>query len=164
MGIMIKLYGDLKENLRRFNNKDRVPNTLNIELNNIKTVFDIFEEFNIDQNDISTIFINGKYCGPGKEIKNGDRIGLFPKKMGLMFLEIIKSNSINVTIKLFDELKKSGPTEAFLEVPEGSTIKMTLDKVKLPKSLWNLSIMVNKKLCNDIDFIINNGDIIGIYS
>lgn len=88
MTIKVKLYGDLRKKVSRLNNETGLPITLDIETNGITTVFDIIEKFSIPQEEISHIFINNKYSGPQKEIKNGDRIGIFPKRMGLIFVEI----------------------------------------------------------------------------
>ncbi|MFX0001685.1 MAG: MoaD/ThiS family protein [Candidatus Hodarchaeota archaeon] len=88
MPIRIKLYGDLSEKAPRFNNGNGMPSSLDIEIDNIKTVLDILDRFRIKQEEISHIFINNKYSEPSKEVKNGDQIGIFPKRMGLIFIEI----------------------------------------------------------------------------
>lgn len=88
MTIRIKLYGGLREKLPQFKNGG-APGTLNIKLNKIKTVLDILNKFNITRDEISHIFVNSKYSGIGKQVKDGDRIGLFPKRMGIIFVEIM---------------------------------------------------------------------------
>ncbi|MFW9878895.1 MAG: MoaD/ThiS family protein [Candidatus Thorarchaeota archaeon] len=88
MTIMIKLYGDLREKIVQSKNGSALPTTLYIELDKLKTVMDILDKFNIIQDEVSHVFVNNKYSGLGKEIKNGDRIGIFPKRMGLIFVEI----------------------------------------------------------------------------
>lgn len=92
MGIILKLYGDLREKGPALSVKHGLPSTLSLELNNFKIVFDILKKFSIEQNEVSHIFVNGKYCNPSMEIKDGDRIGLFPKRMGLIFLEMTQNN------------------------------------------------------------------------
>lgn len=88
MAIRIKLYGDLREKLAQFKNGG-APSTLIIKLDKIETVLDILNKFNITQDEISHIFVNSKYSGIGKQVKDGDRIGLFPKRMGIIFVEIM---------------------------------------------------------------------------
>ncbi len=88
MTIKIKLYGDLREKASRFNIGNDVTSTLNIEIDKIKTVLDILNKFSIKEKEISHVFVNNKYSGLEKEVKNGDRIGIFPKRMGLLFVEI----------------------------------------------------------------------------
>jgi len=88
MPIKVKLYGDLRDKAPQHNLYAGTPSTLNLEDDEIKTVFDILKKFNIEETEISHIFVNHKYSKPRKEIKNGDRVGLFPKNMGLIFVEI----------------------------------------------------------------------------
>jgi len=93
MPIKVKLYGDLRKKALQHNSNAGAPSTLNLEDDEIKKVFDILKKFNIEETEISHIFVNHKYSKSRKEIKNGDRVGLFPKNMGLIFVEIIHSNS-----------------------------------------------------------------------
>ena len=88
MPILIKLYGKLRENVRVVDLERGLPVTLNIELSNVHFVYDIVEKFAISEDELSHIFVNGKYCGIGKKIRDGDRVGLFPKNMALIFAEI----------------------------------------------------------------------------
>ena len=88
MGIILKLYGDLRDKGPPLDNNLGIPCTLNLKLKNMGRVFDILKKFKIELNEISHIFVNGKYCSPSMEVKDGDRIGLFPKRMGLIFLEM----------------------------------------------------------------------------
>ena len=88
MAILIKLYGKLRENVKDVDLEKGLPVTFNIEESDVHFVYDIVEKFTISEDELSHIFVNGKYCGIGKEIRDGDRIGLFPKNMALMFAEI----------------------------------------------------------------------------
>ncbi len=88
MSILIKLYGKLRENVKDVDLKKGLPVTFKIEDKNVHTIFNIIDKFAIREDELSHIFVNGKFCGIGKEIRNGDRVGLFPKNMALMFVEI----------------------------------------------------------------------------
>jgi len=88
MPILIKLYGKLRENVKDVDLEKGLPVTIKIEDTSIHTVYDILEKFAINEDELSHIFVNGKYCGIGKRVKNGDRVGLFPKNMALIFVEI----------------------------------------------------------------------------
>ena len=89
MPILVKLYGKLRENVKDVDLEKGLPVTLNIEKSNVYFVYDIIEKFAISEDELSHIFVNSKYCGIGKEIRDGDRVGLFPKNMALMFAEIL---------------------------------------------------------------------------
>jgi len=82
------LYGKLRENVKDVDLEKRLPVTLKIEESNVHIVNDIVDKFAIREDELSHIFVNGKYCGIGKEVREGDRVGLFPKNMALMFAEI----------------------------------------------------------------------------
>lgn len=88
MPILVKLYGKLRENIKDVDSEKGLPVTLNIEESNVHFVYDIVDKFAIREDELSHIFVNGKYCGIGKEVREGDRVGLFPKNMALMFAEI----------------------------------------------------------------------------
>lgn len=163
MSILIKLYGNLREKVKDADLEKAFPITLNIEGNEIHSVLDIFDKFNIEDNEISHIFVNGKYCGPGKEVRNGDRVGLFPKKMALMFVEIPNLNSIYVTVKLFANLRKYGVPKSVIEIPEGSTIKSVLKKVKIPNEEKKLIFMVNGLPRYDRNLVIKDKDTLAIF-
>jgi len=163
MSILIKLYGNLREKVKDTDLEIGFPITLNVEGNELHTVLDILDKFNIEDNEISHIFVNGKYCGPGKEVRDGDRVGLFPKKMALMFVEIPNLNSIYVTVKLFANLRKYGVPKSVIEIPKGSTIKSVLEKVKVPKEENKLIFMVNGLPRYDRNLVIKDKDTLAIF-
>ncbi len=78
----------MRENVKDVDLEKRLPVTLKIEESNVHIVNDIVDKFAIREDELSHIFVNGKYCGIGKEVREGDRVGLFPKNMALMFAEI----------------------------------------------------------------------------
>ncbi|MFW9900391.1 MAG: MoaD/ThiS family protein [Candidatus Thorarchaeota archaeon] len=88
MALLIKLYGDLRKNIDHLPRYHRETNTLKIEINNIKNVLDILHKLSINKEEISHIFVNNKYSKLEKEVKNGDRVGIFPKRMAILFIEI----------------------------------------------------------------------------
>lgn len=163
MPVTIKLYGDLREKAKQPGFNIGKPSTLKIDSNGVDTVFDILKKFNIKENEISHIFVNGKYCGPGKKVREGDRIGLFPKRMALMFVEIAKNNTILVRVKLFANLRKYGLPEAILNLPEGSTVNTIIQKYNIPKEEKNLKILINGKPHQKQTTILKDGDLIAIF-
>ena len=39
----------------------------------------------IVENEVSHIFVNGRFAGFRKKVNNGDTVALFPKNMGLLY-------------------------------------------------------------------------------
>ncbi len=85
MPITVKLFGDLRKKIGRETPKGGVPITLNLDSKGITAIRDILEKLAIQESEVSHIFVSGKYSGPGKKVKNGERVGLFPKNMGLLY-------------------------------------------------------------------------------
>lgn len=163
MSITVKLYGTLREKLKEGKLDSPLPLTLVISRSSYKTVNDIMQEYNIKEDEISHIFVNGAYCGSGKGVKEGDRVGLFPKKMAIMFAEIPHLNSIKITVKLFATLRKYGPNKSYIEIPEGSTINTVLKKIALPKEEKNLILMINGLPQYDRNLLLNHHDTLAIF-
>jgi sulfur carrier protein ThiS len=70
MEITVKCFATLSE--YQPDNADRFP----IEERN--TVQDVLERLNISPKEVKLVFVNGKKAPLTQEIKNGDRIGIFP--------------------------------------------------------------------------------------
>lgn len=163
ISISVKFYGELRDRIPYKKLKAGIPNTLKIENHEFKIVLDLLKEFGIDENDVSHIFVNGIYSGAGKVIKNGDRIGIFPKRMGLMFMEITKIKSIYIKITLHEELKEFGLTEVIVDLPEGSTLNSVLNKYRLYSKKDNLEVIINGKPVHEYDYILKDWDNIAIF-
>ncbi|KKM03486.1 hypothetical protein LCGC14_1773980 [marine sediment metagenome] len=163
MSISVKLFGDLREKFPHKKYSGGIPSTLKIESDKLKTVLDILKELDIDDDEISHIFVNGIYSGSGKTVKKGDRVGIFPKRMGLMFKEITQIKSIYVKIVLHDELRNFGLAETVVDLPEGSTIKSILKKYRITQLSDRLEIIVNDKPIHKINYVIKDWDNIAIF-
>jgi molybdopterin converting factor small subunit len=162
MSIQVKLYGDLRDKVQ-VNHDKSLPITLKFQEKEINTVFDIFNKIHLAEKDVSHIFINGKYSGSGKKVIDGDQIGLFPKNMALMFVEISRNNTIRVEIKLFADLIKYGPSRSIIDLPEGTTVKNVLEKYNLGEEKRKLIIMVNGKPCHEHNVVLGDGDTIAFF-
>jgi hypothetical protein len=88
MVIKIKLYGDLRDKAPNSITNYGRPNTFIIKSEGVKLIKDILDKFKISSEEISHIFLNGVYSSPQKEVKKGDRVGIFPRRMGIIFEEI----------------------------------------------------------------------------
>ena len=73
------------------------------------------------------------------------------------------NKKINITIKLFSDLRKYGPATSTITVPEKSDIKYLLDKYHVPKEKKDLMILVNGLPHHKVDYVLNNGDIVAIF-
>jgi molybdopterin converting factor small subunit len=121
------------------------------------------DKFGILEAEVSHVFVNGRYSGFGKEVSEGDRIGIFPKNMAIIFAEIPKSNSIDVVVKLFANLRDYGPPKLVAEIPEGSTIKSLIKKIGISEKEGKLIILINGLPCHDPNYVLNEGNTVAIF-
>lgn len=84
MPIRIKFFGDLRKKVQP-NIKGSLPLKFNIDENNIERVSDILDRYKIKEDEIIHIFVNGKYSGLTKKVKNGDVVAIFPINMSVLY-------------------------------------------------------------------------------
>jgi molybdopterin converting factor small subunit len=161
--LKVKLYGILKGKMNTQLFSGENSGKLNIDGKENLRVSDLLEALSISESEISHIFVNNRYCGIGKEIKEGDHIGIFPKNMAIMFAEIPKISAIYVTVKLFANLREYGPPKSVIDVPEGSNIKILINKYKIPKNEGKLITLINGQPCHKNDCILHDGDVVAIF-
>lgn len=153
----------LKDKLKERSYSAGTPSITSFKDNEIYIVLDILKKLYIDGSEIGHIFVNGKYCGSGKRLNEGDRIGLFPKNMALNFIEIAKNNPIYITVKLFADLREYGAPKSIIDLPEGSTLKNLLKKYKISRDKQKLIILLNRKPCYDDNFVLEDKDTVAIF-
>ena len=82
--IEVHLYGKL----RRFSdNQDPTGDSIvYVPVGESDTIDDIFRRIGIPHEELgSNIFLNGTYSSLGKKVKDGDRLGVFPNDMQLLY-------------------------------------------------------------------------------
>ena len=84
MPIEVKLFGDLRKKIEP---KILSTTSLRFEIDDseVDRIIDLLKKINIEENEVSHIFVNGRYAGLRKKIQNRDTVALFPKNMGLLY-------------------------------------------------------------------------------
>lgn len=86
MTILVKIFGDLRYQIKGYKPKGMLPLNIKLESEGIKTILDILDKFFILRDKIGHIFVNANYAGVNKTVKDGDRVGIFPKSnMSLLY-------------------------------------------------------------------------------
>lgn len=85
MAILVKFFGDLAKKVSQKETSIESPFSLKIETQGIEYIADILKKYSIEKSETSHIFVNGVYAGFRKRVKDGDRVGIFPKNMGLLY-------------------------------------------------------------------------------
>jgi hypothetical protein len=78
--------------------------------------------------------------------------------MSLIFLEVTKEKTINLSIDVYQEQEKSEISEISLDMPEGSTLDFVLKKLRIPKKPNKLFIQVNGEEIHDENHILKNNN------
>jgi molybdopterin converting factor small subunit len=84
MPIYLKLFGDLRKKVDP-NIKGTLSLRLELDNSEISKVDGILKKFNIDENEVYHIFVNSIYAGLKKNVKDGDKVSLFPRNMALLY-------------------------------------------------------------------------------
>ncbi|MFW9773652.1 MAG: hypothetical protein ACFFBY_09310 [Promethearchaeota archaeon] len=85
MTILVKFFGNLANKVSELGSKITSPLNVYINSNGVEFVSDILKKFSINVSETSHIFVNGIYAGFRKRVKDGDRVGIFPNNMGLLY-------------------------------------------------------------------------------
>ncbi len=85
MTILVKIFGGLRNKIKEANILSSLPLNLHIESDGVNTISDILKLYDIEKEETSHLFVNGTYSGFNKKVKDGDRVGIFPKKMSLLY-------------------------------------------------------------------------------
>ncbi|MFX1499306.1 MAG: MoaD/ThiS family protein [Promethearchaeota archaeon] len=85
MTILVKLFGNLINKVSDKGSEKCSPLDININSEEVEYITDILKKLKIAEDETSHIFVNGVYAGFRKKVKDGDRVGIFPKNMGLLY-------------------------------------------------------------------------------
>jgi molybdopterin converting factor small subunit len=85
MTIHLRIFGDLRKKVQKNSVAGAIPLTLDLDVLEVKNITDILEKFSIEKSETSHIFVNSVYAGFSKKVKDGDRVGIFPKNMSLLY-------------------------------------------------------------------------------
>ena len=84
MPIHLKLFGDLRKKV-----KPQISGSasLQFDINNSELTYiaDLLKKLNIEESEVSHIFVNGRYAGLMKKVENKDTVALFPRNMALLY-------------------------------------------------------------------------------
>ena len=85
MPILVKIFGELRDKVKGQTIIGNNPLNIHLNSEDMERISDILNFFSIKEEETSHIFVNGVYSGFKKKVKDGDRVGIFPRKMGLLY-------------------------------------------------------------------------------
>lgn len=84
MPIHVKLFGDLRKKV-----DPQISGSASLRFDIVDTevdrIIDLLKKLNIEEDEVSHKFVNGRYAGLSKKIQNGDNVTLFPRNMALLY-------------------------------------------------------------------------------
>ncbi len=84
MPIEVKLFGDLRKKIEP-NISGTTSLRFEIADSEVDRIIDFLKKINIEENEVSHIFVNGRYAGLRKKIQNRDTVALFPRNMAVLY-------------------------------------------------------------------------------
>ena len=84
MPINVKLFGDLRKKVDP-NISGTASLRFEIDGSKVDRIIDLLKKLNIEENEVTHIFVNGRYAGLRKKIQNRDTVALFPRNMALLY-------------------------------------------------------------------------------
>ncbi len=84
MPIEVKLFGDLRKKIEP-NISGTTSLRFEIADSEVDRIIDFLKKINIEENEVSHIFVNGRYAGVRKKIQNRDTVALFPRNMAVLY-------------------------------------------------------------------------------
>lgn len=84
MPIKVKLFGDLRKKIEP-NISGTTSLRFEIDDSKVDRIIDLLKKLTIEENEVTHIFVNGRYAGLKKKIQNGDTVAFFPRNMALLY-------------------------------------------------------------------------------
>lgn len=81
--VEVHLYGRFIQLLEKSSAVDEAVTFLPVEEGD--TIADVLRRLGIPLDEVSHLFLNAEYSGARRRVKPGDRLGIFPKEMGLLY-------------------------------------------------------------------------------
>lgn len=85
MAITVRLYGEFRQIASKLDSASGMIGLLEVEDDRASTVADLLVNLQIHPDQVSHVFINGKYSNLKQRIKPGYEVALFPSKMGVLY-------------------------------------------------------------------------------
>lgn len=85
MSITVKLYGRFRNLASSLDSPSGSIGIVKVDSQRVETASDLLENFNLDGDEVSHVFVNASYSSLKKTVDDGDKVALFPEDMGLLY-------------------------------------------------------------------------------
>ncbi|HUV24839.1 MAG TPA: hypothetical protein VMW26_05375 [Methanomassiliicoccales archaeon] len=84
MTVQVRLFGELKGKAPKLDDSGYVG-IVELPIGDIRTINDILIILKVDEMETSHIFLNHEYTELSSSVKDGDKVGIFPRDMALLY-------------------------------------------------------------------------------
>lgn len=85
MELNVKLYGKLRELAPNLDSRTSTVGVMKLDLEPPGQVSDILKKLDLENDEISHIFVNGTYSSVTRKLAENDKVSIFPADMGLLY-------------------------------------------------------------------------------
>lgn len=85
MTLEIRLYGKFRNLAPKTDHASGRIGIIKIKKNSFEKIVDVLDYLDLDEEEISHLFLNGEYSSPIRKTPEGGRLAIFPKNMGLLY-------------------------------------------------------------------------------
>ncbi len=85
MKIDVVLYGKLRERAESFDDTTGSIGSVKMKVEEDSSITDVMARLDIQENEVSHIFLNREYSDVERKVEDGDRLALFPRDMALLY-------------------------------------------------------------------------------
>ncbi len=85
MSVTVKLYGRFREIASRLDSPSETIGVVEVDSERVNKTFDLLDEFGLDRDEVSHVFVNGSYSSLQRTLDNKDKVAIFPDDMGLLY-------------------------------------------------------------------------------
>lgn len=85
MSLEIRLYGKFKKLAKKTDESSDKIGIITVENDKFKKIIDVLKYLEIDEEEVSHIFLDGEYSHQNRKIRKGERLAIFPEDMALLY-------------------------------------------------------------------------------
>lgn len=85
MKLNLKLYGKLKELAPNLDSRTSTVGVMELDMEAPARVSDILKELDLEDDEISHVFVNGIYSSITRKLEEKNKVAIFPADMGLLY-------------------------------------------------------------------------------
>lgn len=84
MVVKVKLFGVLRDKAKATDITGQIG-VMEMDGGKVRSILDILKTLDLKEDEVSHLFLNNDYSGPGRSVSDGDTVAIFPRNMALLY-------------------------------------------------------------------------------